>query len=262
MVRNGLPRPDRLCSLRIMDKGMLQTRVVEGRLPTTRWSVIRAARGSAREREEALEAFAGDYWPAIYAFLRRRGQAPADAEDLTQAFLISLLERDALAKVTESGDRFRSWLLAALKNFLRTDWRDRNRLKRAGRFEHLSIDRDLGEEWLETASGEDDSPEVVFERRWAWGILERALEQLSALYRRNGREDVVQVLAPLVMGGEAGTDYEEAARLLGTSKGNARVLAFRLRKHLKELVRHEVAQTVESEEEIDQELEHFFRAFG
>ena len=245
-----------------MDEGLLQTREVEGRIPTTRWSVIRAARGNAREREEALEAFAGDYWPAIYAFIRRRGNAPPDAEDLTQGFLVSLMERDALAKVTETGDRFRSWLLAALKNFLRTDWRDRNRLKRAGRFEHLSIDRDLGEAWLETMAGDGDSPEIVFERRWAWGILERALEQLTAMYRRNGREEVVRTLAPLVMGGDAGTGYDEAADRLGVTKGNARVLAFRLRKHLKELVRHEVAQTVESEDEIDEELEHFFRAFG
>ncbi|MGK0185431.1 MAG: RNA polymerase sigma factor (sigma-70 family) [Verrucomicrobiales bacterium] len=251
-----------LCSRERMSDALLQTRTIEGQIPTTRWSIIRAAGGDATQRRQALEVFAGDYWPAIYAFARRRGSSPQEAEDLTQGFLVSLIERDSLATVAETGDRFRCWLLGALKNYLKIDWRNRNRLKRGGGIEHLSIDRDLGEAWLESTAGDEESPDAAFERRWAWGILERALVQLTAMYRRNGREEIARVLAPTVMGGESETTYEEAAAELGISRGNARVLAFRLRKHLKELVRDEVAQTVGSTGEIDDELEHFFRAFS
>ena len=230
-------------------------------MPTTRWSLVQAAGSDATQRRDALEHFAQGYWPAVYAFIRSRGYSPPEAEDLTQDFLVSLIERDSLATVTKGEVRFRSWLLGALKNFLKAEWRDKNRLKRGGGAVHLSIDRDLGEAWLESSAVDQDSPDAVFERRWAWGILERALGQLTTAYERDGRGEIVRVLAPLMMGAVQKT-YAEAAGELGISHSNARVLAFRLRKHLRTLVREEVAQTVGSAEEIKDELAHFFVVFG
>ena len=124
---------------------ILETRNLGQGMPTTRWSLIDAAGGDATRRQQALEHFARDYWPAVYAYVRCRGHSPPEAEDLTQAFLISLIERDSLATVTEGDVRFRSWLLSALKHFLINDWRDKTRLKRGGGAPHLSIDGDLGE---------------------------------------------------------------------------------------------------------------------
>ena len=230
-------------------------------MPTTRWSLVQAAGGDATGRREALEHFARDYWPAVYSFVRTRGYSPPEAEDHTQGFLLSLIERDSLATVTRGELRFRSWLLGALKNFLKNDWRDRNRLKRGGGAGHLSIDRDLGEAWLESASVDQASPDAVFERRWAWGILERALGQLTAAYERDGRSELVRILGPLVLGTEAGKTYAQAAGELGITHANARVQAFRLRKHLRTLVREEVARTVGSAEEVEDELAHFFTLF-
>lgn len=241
---------------------LLQTRNVGGGMPTTRWSLVEAAGGDATVRREALEQFARDYWPAVYSYIRTRGYSPPEAEDLTQGFLVSLIERDSLADPTRGETRFRSWLLGALKNFLKNDWRDRSRQKRGGGAVHLSIDRDLGEGWLESSAVDGSSPDAVFERRWALGVLERALTQLTAAYQRDGREEVVQVLGPLVLGTEAHKTYREAAGELGISHANARVQAFRLRKHLRTLVREEVARTVASAEDVEEELAHFFTLFG
>ena len=245
-----------------MSDRLFQTRNIGGGMPTTRWSLVEAAGGDATRRREALECFAKDYWPAVYSFIRTRGHSPPEAEDLTQGFLVSLIERDSLGSVSREGVRFRSWLLGALKHFLTNDWRDRNRLKRGGGVPHLSIDRDLGESWLNASSVDQDSPDEVYERRWAWGVLERALAELTAAYRRDGREEVVGILGPLVLGIEAGKTYAEAAAELGISHANARVQAFRLRKHLRSLIREEVARTVGSAEEVEEELEHFLTLFG
>jgi RNA polymerase sigma factor (sigma-70 family) len=241
---------------------VLETRNTVKGMPTTRWSLIDAAGGDASNRQEALEYFARDYWPAVYAFIRCRGHSPHDAEDLTQSFLVLLIQRDSLATVTKSEIRFRSWLLSALKHFLINDWRDKGRLKRGGGVPHLSIDRDLGESWLESSAIDLSSPEAVFERRWAWGILERALGHLTEAYRRDGREKVVQILLPLVLGADTEKPYKEAAVELEVTHANARILAFRLRKHLRTLVREEIARTVGTCEDVEDELTHFFKVFA
>lgn len=245
-----------------MIRQILETRNLGQGMPTTRWSLIDAAGGDATQRQQALEHFARDYWPAVYAYIRCRGHEPPEAEDLTQSFLISLIERDSLANVTEGETRFRSWLLGALKHFLINDWRDKTRLKRGGGATHLSIDRDLGEAWLESSAVDQASPDAVFEQRWAWGILERALTQLTAAYRRDGRENVVQILGPIVLGTENDKSYAKAADELGVTHANARVLAFRLRKHLRTLIREEVVRTVHSAEDVEDELAYFFKVFA
>ena len=245
-----------------MSDSKLEIKPANKGMPTTRWSLVRAAGGDATQKTRAMEEFVSDYWPAAYAFIRMKGSSPPDAEDLTQGFLISLIHNDALAAVTEDKGRFRSWFLASLKHFLANDWRDKNRLKRGGGAQHFSIDRDLGESWLESSASEKDSPDAVFERRWAWAILERALERLKRSYARNGKEATVRVLAPILLGADADKSYADAAEDLGISHSNARVLAFRMKKQLRALIREEVAETVETPAEVEEELDHFFKIFG
>lgn len=242
--------------------GVIETKEAQGELPTTRWSIVRAMGGDATMRREALEVFARDYWPAVYAFARKKGHPPEEAEDVTQAFLADLIERESFAELSEEKGRFRSWLLACLHNFLRMDWRDRKRLKRGGGMVPVSIDRELGESWLELAGTDELSPDVVFDRRWAAGILERALGELSQTYEREGKLELAQVLAPMIAGADERQTYAEAAEKLGISESNARVAAFRMRKRLRSLVREEVAATVGSAEEVDEELRELFALFG
>jgi RNA polymerase sigma-70 factor (ECF subfamily) len=232
-------------------------------MPTTRWTLVRAAGAGAPEtdRQRALEVLSRDYWSAIYAYARAWGHGPADAEDATQSFLINFIARDSFAGAAPEGGRFRSWLLASLKHFLLAAQRDRNRLKRGGGRVHVSIDRDLGEAWLDESRTDGETPETIFERRWAAGLLERALGRLEASMRREGKEEVFEVLLPLVAGMDDRVGYADAATRLGLSEGAARVAAFRLRRRLRAYVREEVAATVSGPEEIDDELAHIFSAF-
>ena len=245
-----------------MDQPLFQTRNLDGDLPTTRWSIVQAVAGDGTQRQQALETFARDYWPIIYAFARKKGNSPPDAEDLTQSFLLHLVERNRFEGLSEERGRFRSWLLACLHNFLRTNWRDLGRKKRGGGLPHLSIDRDLGEAWLESAGTDDLSPDRVFDRRWAAAIMERALEELSRAYQQEGREELAETLIPLIAGAEARPSYTEAAQRLGITESNARVAAFRMRKRLRSLIRDEVAATVSSPTEVDAELAELFRLFA
>jgi RNA polymerase sigma factor (sigma-70 family) len=240
----------------------IDTKHADAGIPTTRWSIVQAMGSDGTKRQAALEVFATDYWPAIYAFARKKGCEPLDAEDLTQSFLLSLLESDSFEGLGADKGRFRSWLLACLHNFLRVDWRAKKRLKRGGGVKPVSIDRDLGEAWLEMTAADEASPDVIFERRWAAGILERALDELAAFYEREGKVELARLLAPMVVGEGDGKGYAEVAQQLGISEANARVAAFRLRKRLRSLIREEVAATVESPTEVDDELDYLFAVFG
>ncbi len=232
-------------------------------MPTTRWTLVRAAGAGAQEtdRRRALEILSRDYWPAIYTYARMWGHSPADAEDTTQSFLVDFIARDSFDVPGPESGRFRSWLLAALKHFLIAARRDENRIKRGGGVSHVSIDRDLGETWLAEARADGDTPETVFERRWAAGLLERALRRLEELCRREGREQLHEVLLPLMAGMDDRSNYARAAAELGITEGAARIAAFRLRGRLRTLIREEVAATVEADADIDAELAHFFSVF-
>lgn len=245
-----------------MSGRLIETKTLRGELPTTRWSIVRAMGGGPTERRQALEVFARDYWQAVYAFARKKGHGPQEAEDLTQRFLSELIERDPFTSLAREKGRFRSWLLASLHNFLRSDWRDKQRIKRGGGVLHVSIDRDLGESWLEMAGAEELSPDVAFDRRWAAGILQRSMEALTRMYEREGKLELARALAPLIAGTHERRGYTEVAAQLGIDESHARVAAFRMRKRLRHLVREEVAATVASPGEVDEELRELFALFG
>ena len=247
----------------IVSERLLQTRAVHGRMPTTRWTLVRAAGSDAEpsERRRALELLSRDYWLPIYSFIRIWGHPPEEAEDLTQSFLVSFIERDSFDDAGVANGKFRTWLLAALKNFLLNDKRDRSRLKRGGGAAHLSIDRDLGESWLENSRVDGDSPDTIFERHWAAGILERCLSRLEERYRQEGKERYFEVLMPLIAGSDERGGYARAGAELELTEGSARSGAFRIRKRLRALVRDEVAATVAEAEDLDTEIEHFYAIF-
>ena len=245
-----------------MSQQALQTRHGGGDPPTTRWTMIAALAGNSAERQRALEHLGRGYWPAIYSFARLKGHSPPEAEDLTQSFLLSLVEGENFEGLSADKGRFRSWLLAALSNFLRKDWRDKRRLKRGGGAPQFSIDRDLGEAWLEASAADDASPDRVFDQRWAAGLLDGALRQLAASYEGEGRSDVARVIAPIIAGIDARKTYAEAAAELGMTEGAARGAAFRMRRRLRTLIREEIAATVASPDQVDAELEHLFALFS
>src|SRR5262249_19335073 len=225
-----------------------------GRFAATRWTLVRAARDpSAPEAREALASLCAVYWYPLYAFIRRRGHDADEAQDLTQEFFARFLEKDGLASVDEGKGRFRSFLLAACKHFL-SNARDRARaLKRGGGRAPLSIDAAAAEGRYLGEPGHGETPERLFERRWALALLEQVLGRLRAEHEAAGKGPLFERLKRHLTGDEGGP-HARAAAELGMSEGAVKVAVHRLRKRYRELLRDEIAQTLEAPDEVEDEI--------
>lgn len=224
--------------------------------PATHWSVVLAARGDPTEQSgRALEELCRAYWLPIYAFVRRSGHAPEDAQDLTQGFFTRVIEKNYLRQVDQERGRFRSFLLGALKHFLADEWDRSQALKRGGRCQFLSLDDADAEVRYGLESAEGLTPDRAFDRRWALAVMERGLARLEEEYATWGRREVFQGLRALIAGGrDAG--FAEAAAQLGMTEGAAKMTVQRLRRRYREVLREEVSQTVESDREVQDELRY------
>jgi DNA-directed RNA polymerase specialized sigma24 family protein len=227
---------------------------------TTMWSVVLAA--GHRERpdgQQALERLCRTYWRPIYAFLRHNGHSPADAEDLTQGFLASLLARDSLAALAPEQGRFRSFLLASLRHFV-ADQRDRaNALKRGGGQKPISLDAETAEAFYAQQATNGDTPEHSFEKHWAQTIIDRTQQRLATECEAAGKTELYQHLGPE---GERTLSHAEIAALHHMTENAVRLAAFRLRQRYQELVRAEIRETVSSDEELEEEIRYLLRVFS
>jgi RNA polymerase sigma-70 factor (ECF subfamily) len=232
-----------------------------GRFTTTRWSVVLAAGGSDRPAaREALATLCGQYWHPLYAFIRRGGSSPEEAEDLTQAFLVHLLEKEALQDVDPTKGKFRSYLLASLKNFL-SDQRSREAAaKRGGGVAPISLDADEAEGRYRLEPAHDLTPERIFERQWALTVIEQTMTRLRERYTRTGKQQHFDALKIFLMGEKRPVPYAEIARQLGMTELAVKVSVHRLRKRFRDTLREEIAQTVSDSREIGAELQALYAA--
>jgi RNA polymerase sigma-70 factor (ECF subfamily) len=223
---------------------------------TTHWSVIlEAAQPESPGSVEAFGRLYQDYWYPLYAFLRRRGRAPHEAEDLLQGFFLTLLERERLRGLARDGGRFRSFLLKALQNYLANDWRRATAQRRGGGMPVISLD-EIDAESRYLADTSSAPPEAEFERQWAFAVLANALAQLEAEMRAAGKEGLFAQLRPLLQGDRSGQPYAQIAVALQLSEGAVKVAVHRLRQRYGELLRAEVARTVGDPSEVAEELRH------
>jgi RNA polymerase sigma-70 factor (ECF subfamily) len=228
--------------------------------PSTHWSVVLAAGRSQAEPElagAALAELCQVYWAPLYGFVRSRGHTVHDAQDLTQSFFAYVLEHRVYARADRQKGRFRSFLLASLKNFL-ADAADRERtLKRGGAQILLPLNEDQAQEaesLFQTHNGMS-SEDRLFDRCWAEALVAAALERLLADYKREGKEQLFNGLRMFVAGGaERLPTYAKLADRLGIAESTLRSHVTRLRARYREALRAEVRQTVDSETEVDQEL--------
>ena len=219
--------------------------------PVTHWTDIVAARreGSATAAD-ALNRLCETYWYPIYACIRRKGHADADAKDITQAFFFHVLERNLLGAADRTKGKFRSFLLGSLNYFL-GNWRDFEQAKkRGGGFTIISLDDKDGEERYALEPVDDLSPEKLFERRWALDLHEQAVRQLREEYCRQGKEQIFERLKPFLSDQTDSGDYVTVARQLDMTPGAVTTATNRLRGRYNELVTSEIARTVASPEEI------------
>lgn len=221
---------------------------------TTRWSLVLDAQqgGDATRAHRAMSALCQDYWYPLYAFVRRRGHPPHDAQDLTQAFFLSLLETNTAADPARG--KFRSYLLGALKNFLANDWNRRQTQKRGGGQKPLEWDALDAEARYALEPAEQADADALYDRRWAMELLTRAMDKLRTEFTAKGDAETFEALKGSLSGAEP--DRTQTARQLGMSEGALKVAIHRLRHSYREVLRAEIAQTVDSPAEIDEEMRH------
>jgi RNA polymerase sigma-70 factor (ECF subfamily) len=233
------------------------------RFETTRWSLVTAAGGDrSTEARDALATLCETYWYPLYAYVRRHGYQAVDAQDLTQAFFARLLEKHQVRDARRERGRFRSFLLAALKHFLLNEAQHRNRLKRGGGRTLRSLDVEIAEGRYRRELTDACTPEVLFDRGWACDLLERVLARLRAEWRAAGKVVEFERLKPCLAGDSPRVSYLELGRTLAMSEGAVKVTVHRLRRRYRQLLREEIADTVLTEDRIDEEIRHLFRVLS
>ncbi len=233
------------------------------RFATTRWSqVLAAGRPNAGESREALSRLCESYWYPLYAYVRRWGYDAEQAQDLTQEFFARLLEKRYLRAADPARGRFRSFLLASLKHFLANE-RDRaGAVKRGGRAAIVSLELENAEGRYSLEPPDQETPETIFERRWATTLLERTLSRLAREFESAGRKPLFDRLEGCLTGDGEAAPYARLAADLGMSEGAVKVAVHRLRKRFGALLREEIGETVATPAEVDDEIRELFRALG
>jgi RNA polymerase sigma-70 factor (ECF subfamily) len=234
-------------------------RVPAGQLSfaTTHWSVVlEAGRFDAPQAVEALETLCRTYWYPLYAYIRRRGYGPEDAQDLTQEFFAQWLRKNYPARADRAKGKFRSFLLHALSQFLADQREQATALKRGGGQIFISLDEENPEDRYRLEMPDELTPEKLFERRWAQTILDQALARLRQEYAADGKAATYEVLRAFEPGEQSPLSYAEAAVQLGVSESAVKSLIYRLRQRHGQLVREEIAHTVPTVAEIDEELRY------
>lgn len=252
-----LPAGDVLLSAHSMDDPTPAPAASPAQFQATRWSLIVRARGEGALARAAMEALCRAYWFPLYAFARRNGSSRHDAEDLTQAFFTHVLASDFIARAEPEKGRFRSFLLASLRNFMAKEHARVSSQKRGGGIRTVDFDENAAEERLGLVAGRAErTPSEHFERDWALALLEQALDRLEAEQRAMGRAELFGRLRPLLRAGPERGDYETLADELGIAKGTLTVTVHRLQQRYRELVRAEILQTLASPDDLDDELRH------
>ncbi|MCI0535894.1 MAG: sigma-70 family RNA polymerase sigma factor [Verrucomicrobiales bacterium] len=230
---------------------------------TTHWSVVlRAGREDEPRSDEALERLCRAYWHPIYAFLRRRGYPPHEAEDLVQGFFAGLLRRKGLQKVDPAHGRFRSFLLASLNNHLSHERDKGQRQKRGGGLELISLDAPAEEDKYLSEPGHELTPERLFEKRWAEVVLERVVNRVRADFVAAGHEERFHALKDFLLGDPADASYADAGEKIGLSVSAVTSAIYRMRSRYREFFRDEIAQTVSDSAEVDEEIRYLARALA
>ena len=235
----------------------------DARFATTHWTVVLAAGSPDSSRyREALETLCQSYWYPLYAYLRRCGHARDTAEDRTQAFFAKLLEKGRLQQVDPQRGRFRSFLLTSFKHFVTDEW-DRQMAQKRGGMGHLvSLDVSSAETRYVFEPTDNLTPELVFEKSWALTVLDRAMSRLKAEYEEAGKGRLFERLKGALAKEKTPVPYSDIAAELGITEGAVKLAVFRLRRRYRDLVRSEVAQTVSSSDQVDDEIQALFTALA
>jgi len=230
---------------------------------TTHWSVVQTAgRPDTSRSAVALEKLCRTYWYPLYAYARRRGQSPADAQDSTQAFFARLLERNWVGDARRERGRFRTFLLTAMNRFLADEWDKLRAQKRGGGRLLVPLQLDTAETRYGQEPADTRTPEQAFDRRWALALLDTVLHRLREEYETAGRGEIFARLHGCLIGGRDSQPYADLATRVNLTEGAVKVAVHRLRKRYRELLRLEIAQTLAADDDVEDELRHLFKVLA
>ena len=229
--------------------------------PHTRWSLVLAARQASPESSAALETICHAYWYPLYAYVRRCGKSPHDAQDLTQEFFYRLREKRWLDSADREKGRLRSFLIVALKNFMSNESDRASAQRRGGGQAHAQFDTAFAESRF-AADGHTLAPDETFDRQWALTLISLTTARLRAEFAAAGKAGDYDALKNCLLAGRGAIDYAGVAGQLGVSEGAARVAVHRLRKRFREIYRQEIAQTLAESADSDAELRHLAAALA
>jgi len=213
------------------------------------------------QAQDALQTLCQTYWHPLYAYARRRGHSPADAEDLTQAFFGWVLERKWLERADQRRGRFRSFLLTSFSNFLSNEW-DKATAQKRGGGRILSLQRDEAEGRCAQEPADHLTPEQSFEWRWALTLLDQVMKRLEIEFSQDSKEELFEALKPCLLGERSAQPYSALAATLGMTEGSVKVAVHRLRQRYRQLLRDEIANTVAKPEEVDEEMRYLFEVLS
>ncbi|HEX9045448.1 MAG TPA: RNA polymerase sigma factor [Verrucomicrobiae bacterium] len=231
---------------------------------TTHWSVVLLA-GTHHDTtcaRDALARLCQVYWYPLYAYVRRRGHNAHDAQDLTQAFFEQLLRRQSLASADPERGRFRSFILTAMNHFLASEWKKAVARKRNAGARNLSLDWAAAEQRFDLEPATTIAPDRLFEKHWALTLLAEVLNRLEREYRAEGHGELFAAIKETLMGRGESQPYAELAAALGMNEGALKVAVHRLRKRYRELIRAEIANTLDPAEDVESEMRHLFQVLA
>jgi RNA polymerase sigma factor (sigma-70 family) len=230
---------------------------------TTHWSVVLSAREKASTQSSAaLETLCRAYWYPLYAWVRRQGHSPHDAQDLTQEFFARLLQKDYLRAAAREKGRFRTFLIVALKRFLANEWDRARAQKRGGGQALLSLDTAAAEARYQIEPAATLSADLIYERRWALTLLDQTMNSLRNEFIAAGKQSEFDYLKGFLTAERGEISYAEVAKKLAINEGAARTAVHRLRKRFRELFRQQIAHTVAGPEEVEEEVRYLLAALG
>jgi len=234
-----------------------------GRFLTTHWTVVRDAGDPDSPDYRAAQAtLCETYWYPLYAFLRRYGCDPHEAEDMTQGFLARMLDKDDFRLANSERGKFRSFLLTSLKHFTANERKSATRVKRGGAATHVPIDVKDAEQHYAREPVDNLTPEKLFERSWALNVLDQAIARLENEWEESGKAEQFDVLKGYLTPGEESTSYREIAESLNMKEGAVKTAVHRLRRAYRAQLRAVISDTVSSENDIEEEIHDLFGAFG
>jgi len=234
-----------------------------GGFATTRWTMVNAAgHRSDPLAATALAELCEIYWPPLYGYLRGRGYDAEKAQDLTQGFFARFLEKQSVAVANPERGRFRAFLLTALKRYVINEYEREAAAQRGGRHVHVALDFESAEQMYAVEHRHEDTPERVFDRKWAAITLDRALQRVREEYDRAGKRVEADALLPYLTETSELPAYKQLGAELGLTEGAVKVAVHRLRRRFGVALRLEVGETVMEPDDIEDEMRELFRAIS